>query len=52
MTFFTVRKGHAKTFSSGLMNILLLKIPKVSNILRNSYFAPKSIADFAPKSTG
>jgi hypothetical protein len=28
-------KGHAKAFSSELIHILLLKIPKVSNILRN-----------------
>jgi hypothetical protein len=32
----TVRKGHAKTFSSELIHILLLKNPKVSNVLRNS----------------
>jgi hypothetical protein len=32
----TVRKGHAKTFSSELIHILLLKLPKANNILRNS----------------
>jgi hypothetical protein len=32
----TVKKGHAKTFSSELIQILLLKTPKVRNILRNS----------------
>jgi hypothetical protein len=32
----TVRKGHAKTFSTELIQILILKIPKVSNILRSS----------------
>jgi hypothetical protein len=49
-----VRKGHAKTFSSELIHILLLKIPTVSNKkqLVISHFAPKSMADFAPKSTG
>jgi hypothetical protein len=32
----TVKKGHARTFSSELILILLLKIQKISNILRNS----------------
>jgi hypothetical protein len=31
-----VKKGHARIFFSELIHILLLKIPKVSNILRNS----------------
>jgi hypothetical protein len=31
-----VKKGHEITFSSELIHILLLKIPKVSNILKNS----------------
>jgi hypothetical protein len=29
-------KGYARTFPSELIHTLLLKIPKVSNILRNS----------------
>jgi hypothetical protein len=33
---YTVKKGHARTFSSALLLVLLLKIPKVSHILRNS----------------
>jgi hypothetical protein len=41
-----VKKGYARTFSSDLIHILLLKIPKVSNI------ALKSTGGFAPKSTG
>jgi hypothetical protein len=32
----TVKKGHARTFSSELFHTLLLKIPKVSNILGNN----------------
>jgi hypothetical protein len=31
-----VKKGHARTFSSELIHILLLKIQKVGNILGNS----------------
>jgi hypothetical protein len=34
--FWTARKGHARKFSSELIHISLLKIPKVSNILRDS----------------
>jgi hypothetical protein len=32
---FTVKKEHARTFSSELIHIFLLKMPKVSNIVRN-----------------
>jgi hypothetical protein len=31
----TVKREHTRTFSSKLIHILVLKIPKVSNILRN-----------------
>jgi hypothetical protein len=34
--YWTVKKGHARTFSSELIHVLLLKILKVSNILENS----------------
>jgi hypothetical protein len=30
-----VKKGHARAFSSELIHILLLKIPKVNTILRD-----------------
>jgi hypothetical protein len=32
----TGKKGHARTFSSELIHILLLTIANVSNVLRNS----------------
>jgi hypothetical protein len=46
----TVKKGYVRTFSSELIHILLLKIPKVKKKLVISHFAPKSTGGFAPKS--
>jgi hypothetical protein len=36
MNLYTVKNGHSRPFSSELFLILLLKIPNVSTILRNS----------------
>jgi hypothetical protein len=53
---YSVKKGHARTFSSELIHILLLKISTVSNISRNSslylILHLNALAEFAPKSTG